>query len=72
MKSLKLGKQYFKIYPDIYMWQRWNNPDRIENAIKQIIANTVSNKTFVLRPTDKEKSLSAHFNETDLNTHIIN
>jgi hypothetical protein len=59
-------------YPDISKWKSWGKADRIENAIKQIIANTVSNKTFVLRPTDKKKSLSAHFNETDLNTHIIN
>ena len=58
-------------YPDISKWERWNRSDRIENAIKQIIANTVSNKTFVLRPTDKKKSLSEHFNERDSDTHII-
>ena len=59
------------MYTQIFIKWCCEQPDRIENAIKQIIANTVSNKTFVLRPTDKEKSLSEHFNETDLNTHII-
>lgn len=58
-------------YPDIFKWERWDRSDRIENAIKQIIANTVSNKTFVLRPTDEKKSLSEHFNERDSDTHII-
>ena len=59
-------------YPDITRWERWDRADRIENVIKQIIANTVSHKTFVLRPTGEKKSLSEHFNEQDVDTHIIN
>ena len=50
-------------YPNIHKWERWGRLDRINNAIKQLLANSISDLTFILN--------NNNLCLTKLSSHII-